>query len=160
MKQMSFALAIILLLTACSGEGHGAWGDGVTMKVGNVFEGTVNNYEGVSMTAVEGTAQNNAVTVEILNSTTKEILSGNAWDFGLQVKQEEQWYWLERGGSVANTAEAYCYPTGEAQTLELAWDDTYGTLAAGHYRVTKWFFEQQEAGENIDFLLSCEFTLE
>ena len=114
---------------------------------------------GFTMTVVEGTATPGGVTVEVLNTTEAEILSGNEHDFGLQIEQDGRWYWLERKGESANTAEAYMFSTDESRELALKWASSYGSLKPGHYRVTKWFFEHRDSGDPTDFLLT-EFTLE
>ncbi len=147
---LSLALLGLLTLTACYGA----------PKVGDAFEGEVNNYEGVTMTVVDGTAMPGGITVEVLNTTEAEINSGNEHDFGLQMEQDGQWYWLERKGEFANTAEAYIFAADEARELDLKWGSDYGDLKPGHYRATKWFFEYRRPGDTTDFLLTAEFTLE
>lgn len=143
-------LLCVLLLTGCGGEA----------KTGEKFEGEVNTYEGVTMTAAEGTAYPGTVTVEILNTTDREIDSGNAYDFSLQKEVNGEWYWLEtRKDEYDNTAEALIYPKGETVEQELMWADLYGSLPEGHYRVVKWFFEYREPGGHIDFLLAAEFDI-
>ena len=96
----------------------------------------------------------------LLDTTEAEILSGNEHDFGLQIEQDGRWYWLERKGESANTAEAYMFSTDESRELALKWASSYGSLKPGHYRVTKWFFEHRDSGDPTDFLLTAEFTLE
>ena len=147
---LSLALLGLLTLTAC----------GSSPKAGDAFEGEVNNYEGVSMTVVEGTATPGGVTVEVLNTTEAEIDSGNEHDFGLQMERDGQWYWLERKGEFANTAEAYIFAANEPRELVLTWGGDYGDLKPGHYRAAKWFFEYRGPGDTADFLLTAEFTLE
>ncbi len=147
---LSLALLGLLTLTACYGA----------PKVGDAFDGVTDDYEGVAMAVVEGTAKPGGVTVEVLNTTEAEICSGNEHDFGLQMEQDGQWYWLERKGESANTAEAYGFPKDEPRELDLTWGGGYGDLEPGHYRVTKWFFEYRGPGDTMDFLLTAEFTLE
>lgn len=144
-------LLCILLLAGC----------GVEAKTGEKFEGEVNTYEGVTMTAVEGTACPGTVTVEMLNTTDAEIDSGNEHDFGLQKEVDGSWYWLETlDDEYANTAEALIYPKNETVTQELTWASVYGTLPEGHYRVAKWFFEYRGPGDCTDFLLAAEFSVD
>lgn len=112
------------------------------------------------MTVVEGTAMPGGVTVEVLNTTAAEIDSGNEHDFGLQMERDGRWYWLERKGDFANTAEAYIFSTDEPRELALTWGSDYGSLKPGHYRAAKWFFEWRAPGDTTDFLLAAEFTLE
>lgn len=149
-RLLSLALLGLLILTAC----------GSSPKVGDAFAGEANNDEGVTMDLAEGTATPGGVTVEVLNTTEAEILSGNEHDFGLQIEQDGRWYWLERKGESANTAEAYMFSTDESRELALKWASSYGSLKPGHYRVTKWFFEYRTSGDHTDFLLTAEFTLE
>ena len=63
-------------------------------------------------------------------------------------------------GGITTTLEAYLYGSGRPLELELDWGRSYGPLWPGHYRVTKWFSAEQPAGDNTDFLLAAEFTLE
>ena len=100
---LSLALLGLLTLTACRG----------TPKAGDAFDGAADDYEGVTMAVVEGTAAPGGVTVEVLNTTEAEICSGNAYDFGLQMERDSRWYWLEPKGEFANTAEAYVFSTDE-----------------------------------------------
>lgn len=151
MKKVFWLFPLFLFLVACNSA----------PAVGEAFDGTVNDYEGVTMTAVEGTAHPGTVTVEVLNTTETSICSGNAADFGLQIEQGGQWYWLEKKpGEHANTAEAYGYEKDETQELTFTWGSIYGSLEPGHYRVTKWFFEFDGDEKGLDFLLASEFTLE
>ncbi len=151
MKNIFLLLPLFLLLAACGGA----------PAAGEAFDGTANDYEGVTMTVVERTARSDAVAAEVLNTTEAEIGSGNAADFGLQVEQDGQWYWLERKqDDYANTAEALVYTKDEPRELTFTWGDIYGSLEPGHYRVTKWFSMSGGSGEGRDFLLAGEFTLE
>lgn len=151
MKKVFWLVPLFLFLVSCSNA----------PAVGEAFTGTVNDYEGVTMAVVEGTARPGTVTVEVLNSTETEIDSGNAAAFGLQIEQDGQWYWLEtKKKDYANTAEALIYAKDEPRELTFTWGSIYGSLEPGHYRVTKWFFEYHESGKGLDFLLASEFTLE
>ena len=151
MKKLLVLFPMFLFLVACSN----------TPAVGEAFDGTVNDYDGVTMTVVEGTAYAGTATVEILNSTDIEINSGNEADFGLQIEQDGKWYWLERKDKeYANTAEALIYEKNEPRELTVTWGNIYGSLEPGHYRVTKWFFEFSESGVGQEFLLASEITLD
>ena len=146
------AMGLLLILTSCGSGGPDA---------GELFEGEVNTYEGVTMSVVDGTATPGGVTVNVRNSSSAEIDSGNAWDFFVQVEQDGQWYALETlQDKYANTAEAYVYETDVPRELELSWSRFYGSLEPGRYRVCKWFSEYRAPGDDTDFLLAAEFTLE
>lgn len=131
------------------------------LRVGRAFSGEVNAFPGVTMTAVEGTASSNGITVEVLNTTDLDISSGNEALLGLQMELGGQWYWLNAfPGGISTTLEAYLYGSGSPRELELDWGRSYGSLWPGHYRVTKWFSAEQPSGDDTDFLLAAEFTLE
>ena len=147
---LSLALLGLLTLTACRGA----------PKAGDAFDGAADDYEGVTMAVVEGTAAPGGVTVEVLNTTEAEICGGNEHDFGLQMEQDGRWYWLEPRGESVNTAEAYVFSTDEPRQLSLTWSSGYGDLKPGRYRVAKWFFEYRGPGDTTDFLLTAEFALE
>lgn len=140
---------LCLLLAGCSG---GA-------KIGEVYTGEVNTYEGVTMTAVEGTAKPGGITIEILNTTNEEIESGNQADFAVQVEKNGEWYRLKEPAEWANTAEAWGFLKNQPVTIELRWNNRYGALPEGHYRVVKSFVEYHETGEQVYFTLAVEFEI-
>ena len=148
----AFLMVYVLILLATSNT---------VPAPGEIFEGAVNGCDGVTMSVVDGTAGADAVTVEVLNRTDQEVLSGNANEFGLQVEQDGQWYWLEtKQDSYANTSEAFVYLRDDPRELTFTWAHRYGSLAPGHYRVVKLFFVLEEPGARQEFLLAGEFTLE
>ena len=157
MKKASvFCLALCLLaLTAC----------GSAPKVSEeASDLEVNTHEGVTMTLVDGSAYPGQVEVTILNATDTEIDSGNEYDFFLQVEQDGQWYNLEEKQDYANTAEAYIFEKDAPRELTFQWADHYGSLAPGHYRAVKRFFEFHEAETEqdrrvVDFALAAEFDI-
>lgn len=153
MKQQRILLLVLacaLLLAACGGP-----------KVGEVFDGEVNTYEGVTMTAVEDTAYPGTVTMEVLNTTDMDIESRNTALFSLQVEQDGQWYQLKRHGgeTFATTSEALLFPKDEPVQLEFTWGSSYGSLSKGHYRLVKSFFEYRGPGDYTNFDLAAEFTI-
>ncbi len=130
-------------------------------EVGEAFADPINDYAGVTMTVVEGTAMPGGVTVTILNTTDKEIDSGNKHVFALQVRQDGHWYWLEtKEDSYATTSEALIYEKDVSATMNFNWASRYGSLAPGHYRVVKSFSEFRGPGDYTNFLLGAEFTLD
>ena len=155
MKKASvFCLALCLLvLTAC----------GSAPKISEeASDLEVNNHEGVTMTVVDGSAYPGQVQVTILNTTDTEIDSGNSADFFLQVEQDGQWYNLEEKQDYANTAEAYIFEKDTPREMTFQWASRYGSLAPGHYRAVKWFFEfhEDETEQDkrvVDFALAAEF---
>ena len=154
----SRALAALLALSLA---GCGSGGP----ELGAVFDGTVNGYDGVTMTVAEGTATPGQVTVTVVNDTDLDVYSSTADEFGLQAEQDGQWRWLERQDLGTETdafaSKAVVLAPGASQEFIYAWNDSYGTLEPGRYRVTNRVFVNPVPGEDsVHFLLAAEFTLE
>ena len=156
-KTFVFCLALCLLaLTAC----------GSAPKISEeASDLEVNNHEGVTMTVVDGSAYPGQVEVTILNTTDTEIDSGNSADFFLQVEQDGQWYDLiPNQKEYDNTAEGCIYNEDTPWEMTFQWASRYGSLAPGHYRAVKWFFEFHENETErdkriVDFALAAEFDI-
>ena len=156
-KLTSWALAAPLALSLA---GCGSGGP----ELGEVFDGTVNDYDGVAMTVVEGTAAPGQVTVTVVNDAGLDVYSSTADEFGFQVEQDGQWYWLERQDLETETdafaSKAVVLAPGASQEFIYAWNDSYGTLEPGRYRVTNRVFVNPVPGaDSVHFLLAAEFTL-
>ena len=129
-------------------------------EVGEAFDGAVNEYPGVTLTVAEGSVQRGQVVITALNTTDKEIESGNEHDFGLQKEVNGVWYAVKpKEGEWANTAEALLFLKDEPVELTCNWAGRYGVLSDGHYRIVKSFFEYRGPGDYTDFLLAAEFTI-
>ena len=144
-------LSVVFLFSACNSN---------SVILGEVFEEPVNDYEGVTMSIVDGTLSSTGATVCVLNTLDKWVDSGNEHDFGLQIEKNGKWYWLESGEEFANTAEAYMFLTDEPRELKMSWGNRYGKLELGRYRIVKRFFNYEEPNNRVDFALACEFTLD
>ena len=156
-KLTSWALAALLALSLA---GCGSGGP----ELGEVFDGTVNDYDGVAMTVVEGTAAPGQVTVTVVNDAGLDVYSSTADEFGFQVEQDGQWYWLERQDLETETdafaSKAVVLAPGASQEFIYAWNVSYGTLDPGRYRVTNRVFVNPVPGaDSVHFLLAAEFTL-
>lgn len=150
-KWIILLLICMFLLTACFNQ----------IKIGEQFVGEVNFLDGVTMTVVEETAYPEGISIEVMNTTVKEIGSGNSSDFNLQVERDGKWYWLKEHGSFTVTAEIYFYNQDEPVIYDLNWKDRYGSLPNGRYRIVKDFSEyHSKAGYSTFFLLAAEFNLE
>ena len=136
--------AVCLLLSACS---RGP-------KRGDAFDGVIaDEAHGITMAAEDPSA--GGVTLAIMRTAEAEIYSGNAAVYSLQQEADGVWYVLERQRELVTTAEAVGYPRDETVRQELSWGSDYGSLPAGHYRVVKSFWSEEEDL----FLLAAEFTL-
>jgi hypothetical protein len=102
-----------------------------------------------------------SLTVKIENNTASTWQSGNMRDYSLEAEKDGEWYSVKQIGEYANTMELMIFAPGQEMTHTFKFDERYGKLASGKYRVVKSYWanatETTEAGE---FHLVCEFTVE
>ena len=97
----------------------------------------------------------NLMTLKVINNNDFGIESGNQYDFGVEEYRDGKWQAIvveER----ANTAEAMVFH-GQ-QLLQIDVSSVYGNLPAGHYRVVKCFWPENQ-NEMNKFYLSAEFDV-
>lgn len=149
-KWIFLQLICMFFLTACFNQN----------KIGEQFVGEINSLDGVTMTVVEETASPEGISIEVMNTTVKEIGSGNSSDYNLQVESDGKWYWLKENRSFGVTAEIYFYNKDKSVIYDLNWKDRYGSLPNGRYRIVKDFSEyHSKAGYSTFFQLAAEFNL-
>lgn len=128
MKRYKITAAILLagcLMALC----------GCQAKVGEEFTEEVDTLEGVSLTVDAGQVTSSGITYTIDNQSEKDLSYGR--DYSLQKEKDGKWYRVEPKSAVAVTMELLWIPAGDAQTEALEWEDAYGKLPAGKYRVVK-----------------------
>ena len=109
----------------------------------------------VTMQVIKGTISLTSLKLCVKNNTDIEILSGNEFDFLLEVYQQGKWFTINTKER-ENTAEALGF-MGERE-LEISWENIYGLLPTGHYRIVKYFFPY--SGYKDGFYLTSEFDIE
>ena len=150
-------LLISVSLTGCDAI-KGFFDKKSDAKLGEKSDGEKISYENAQMTYVSSTS--NSLTVEIKNNTASTWQSGNMKDYSLEAQKGGEWYSVTQIGEFANTMELMIFAPGDKMTHTFKFDDRYGKLAPGKYRVVKSYWanatETAEAGE---FHLVCEFTV-
>lgn len=117
-----------------------------------------NSDAGIIMTVAEETAGPEGVTVEVVNGTFWNAISGNARSFSLEKETDGTWQPVEPlFDTFLNTTEGVCYQPGMISVI-FQWNGRYGPLPAGHYRVVK-RFSVQEPGKPVDVRAAAEFTI-
>lgn len=146
--QRSWKAALCLLLAAA----------GMYLAAEEWFQTERSSAAGVVMTAVEETAGPGGVTVEVVNGTPWNAVSGNTGSFGLEKETDGTWQPVEPlSDTFLNTTEGVCYRPGTT-SVTFRWNERYGPLPAGHYRVVK-RFSVQELGKPADVRAAAEFTI-
>ena len=119
----------------------------------------LDRFEGVTMTAADGIARPDGVTVTIANDTTWEFVS-STYPYRLQVKHLGIWFPLWRDFTAGHKGEAFCYEPKSVQDIELRWKGDYGTRSPGQYRVLMQLKTPHSVTPQKKILLSAEFAIQ
>ena len=127
--------------------------------IGGKSDGEKISYENAEMRYVSSTS--NSLTVQIVNNTASTWQSGNMRDYSLEAEKDGEWYSVTQIGEYANTMELMIFAPGQEMTHTFKFDERYGKLASGKYRVVKsWWANATETTAAGEFHLVCEFTVE
>lgn len=126
---------------------------GCGIKLGEEFTEEVNMLEGAEITVDEALVTPTGITFTINNQSDKDLSYGQ--DYSLQKEEDGKWYWIEPENPAAVTLELLWIPAGNADTMEISWETSYGKLPKGHYRILK-----NMADEQSGYYLAGEFGIE
>lgn len=126
---------------------------GCQAKLGEAFTEEVNVLEDVSLTVDVEQVTSVGITYTINNQSEKDLSYGR--DYSLQKEKDGKWYQLEPKSAVAVTLELLWIPAGNAATEELGWEDSYGKLPTGKYRIVKSVSDNENG-----YYLTGEFCVE
>lgn len=137
-----------------------------TMK-SEPFSGTVNGYDGLSMTVEESTVTPTSATLVIHNDTGRDLSSGHSYSLRIHVLLDGQWYPMnlrtDKRAVTGVPGILVTYPADNSPYSEnVTWEPFIGKLEPGHYRVVWMFhFYDADAGQqDPGILLSAEFDIE
>ena len=153
MKKITVMAICFVLTLSFSGCGK------AELKLGKEVSTAEETTFDVSMDIVEGTVHPTGLTIRISNNTNLEIDSGNANDFAIEAQKDRKWYSIDIDER-AITSEAMVFEG--TRDVEISWNDIYGQLPKGQYRIVKAFWPRSEDGACLDnqFCLSAEFSIE
>lgn len=126
---------------------------GCGLKLGEEYTEEVNTLKGVVLTVDGDSVTHGELTYTISNQSDKDLSYGQ--DYGLQKEKEGKWYQIIPKNEVAVTLELLWVPAGNTDTQMLGWESSYGKLPAGHYRIVKSVFDDQQG-----YYLAGEFQVE
>jgi hypothetical protein len=109
--------------------------------------GTVNNFEGVTMTVKEETVSSSKLTLIFKNDSDSQCIYGE--DFILEKKLNEKWYQVPvviKGNYGFNTI-GYNLASGETREFTVDWKWLYGSLDKGEYRIVKDILDFRGTGD-------------
>ena len=150
-----FAAILALLLLGLSACGKKDAAPERIFQIGEVSDIVTNTEPGISLTILDSDAS--SATYRIVNETGRELLTDDMQVYFLQVRQDGAWHFIDIGNvKLASTSVAYRVKDGETREVETSWENIYGTLPAGTYRLVKTFFTNTIHDK---FFLSAEFTV-
>jgi len=142
---MALCFMIVLSLVGCGQKTE--YSDSIATEV--------DTYPNVSMELFDEDIKLNLITLKVVNNNDYGIESGNQYDFWVEEYRDGKWQAIvveER----ENTAEAMVFH-GQ-QLLQIDVSSIYGKLPAGHYRILKCFWPENQ-NEMNKFFLSAEFDV-
>lgn len=142
-KKISVVLLLLCVLML--------WGCGT--KLGEEFTGEVNTLEGAGLTVDSDSVTPVGITYTISNQSKKDLSYGQ--DYSIQKEKDGKWYLVEPKSPVAVTMELLWIPAGNADTMQLGWENSYGKLSSGKYRILKMFSDEEQG-----YGLAGEFIIE
>lgn len=108
----------------------------------------------ISLSVKDGILKNTGVTLILKNDSNKLLRYDEVYK--IEIKQNNEWHKI-------NVELYFNEPLWEveqnkSQELELKWEDSYGRLAKGEYRIIKEVYFENESEQK--FYISAEFTIE
>jgi len=112
--------------------------------------------KGVSLSIKDGTLTNTGVTLLLKNANDVDVQYGEPYE--IEIKKDGEWHKINV--ELNFNLPAYILKTKEIKEIELNWENGYGKLASGDYRIIKSIDIEKEDGTYDMFDVSAEFTIE
>ena len=109
----------------------------------------------VIMTIKEGTLTNKSATLVLTNNSDKNFQYGNPYE--IEIKKDGEWHKINV--ELYFDMPAFQLSAKESKEIELDWENGYGKLAKGTYRIIKGIDYEYEEGKYETFNVAVEFTI-
>ena len=109
----------------------------------------------VIMTIKDGTLTNKSVTLVLINNSDKKIQYGSSYE--IEIKKNDEWHKIN--AKLNFTLQLFILESKEKNEFELNFEDGYGKLPSGTYRVIKKIDKEKEDGVFDSFYVAAEFTI-
>lgn len=110
----------------------------------------------VIMTIKEGTLTNKSATLVLTNNSDKNFQYGNPYE--IEIKKDGEWHKINI--ELNFDMPAFPLSSKESKEIELDWENGYGKLAKGTYRIIKGINYEYEEGKYETFNVAVEFNIE
>ena len=109
----------------------------------------------VTMTIKDGTLTNSGATLILTNNSDKKFQYGNPYE--IEIKKDGEWHKINV--ELYFTMPAFQLSARENKEIEINWENGYGKLAKGTYRIIKGIDYEYEERKYKSFNVDVEFTI-
>lgn len=109
----------------------------------------------VIMTVKDKTLTNKSVTLILTNNSDRKIQYGSPYE--IEIKKNGEWYKIN--AKLDFTLPLFILESKEKNEFKLNFEEGYGKLPSGTYRVIKKIDKEKEDGLFDSFYVSTEFTI-
>ena len=109
----------------------------------------------VIMTIKEGTLTNKSATLVLTNNSNKNFQYGNPYE--IEINKDGEWHKINV--ELYFTLPIFELSAKESKEIELDWENSYGKLAKGTYRIIKEIDYEYEEGKYETFNVAVEFNI-
>ena len=109
----------------------------------------------VIMTIKEGTLTNKSATLVLTNNSDNNFQYGNPYE--IEIKKDGEWHKIN--AELYFNLLLFQLSAKESKEIELDWENGYGKLAKGTYRIIKEIDYEYKEGKYETFNVTVEFTI-
>ena len=143
---MGLLCSFVLLITACNNN---------KLDVGEVSNILTSN-ENVSLTIKKGSLTSTKATLILENNSTKDL--GYSESYEIEIKRNNDWHKINV--EIGFIEPLYIIEPNQSQELEINWENGYGSLTPGEYRIIKDVMLMNNDDTHEDFYIAAKFTIE
>ncbi len=138
---------MVLTMTGCKNAKN-------KLDIGNKSNIKVSQND-VIMTVKDKTLTNKSVTLILTNNSDRKIQYGSPYE--IEIKKNGEWYKIN--AKLNFTLPLFILESKEKNEFKLDFEEGYGKLPSGTYRVIKKIDKEKEDGLFDSFYVSTEFTI-
>lgn len=140
-------VCVVLGMTGCGKQKN-------EFDIGNKSDIKISQND-VIMTIKEGTLTNKSATLILTNNSDKNFQYGTPYE--IEIKKDGEWHKINV--KLNFTMPAFQLSAKENKEIEINWENGYGKLEKGTYRIIKGIDYEYEEGKYKSFNIAVEFTI-
>lgn len=138
---------MVLLMTGCGKQKN-------ELDIGDKSDIKVSQND-VIMTIKEGTLTNKSATLVLTNYSDKNFQYGSPYE--IEIKKNGEWHKIN--AELYFNMPAFQLSAKESKEIELDWENGYGKLTEGTYRIIKEIDYEYEEEKYETFIVAVEFNI-